>query len=80
MAEVTARDCPHFRLHVIEVMQRCATVVAEDTAADMEAAGCFANGADDGDDLDALANFVHTLISDALAVGWETGLRREVEK
>ncbi len=80
MADANVRDCPHFRLHVIEVMQRCATVVAEDTAADMKAAGCFDNGAHDGDDLDALAHFVQALISDAVVVGWETGLRREVEK
>lgn len=67
----TAAECPHFRIHLIELMQRIVSRIAEDTAADMAVAGFAVND----DDLDALAEFVHALVSDALAVGWATGVR-----
>ncbi len=67
----TPAECPHFRLHLIEILQRIVQRIAEDTAADMTGAGFAVSD----DDLDVLAEFVHDLVSDALAVGWATGVR-----
>ena len=72
MAEVT--ECPNFRLHLLEVLQRIVQRIAVDTHSDMVGAGFAA----DEDDLEVLAEFVHHVVSDALVVGWGAGAHGEV--